>query len=219
MCALVKPKDIPFETQCLEKRLLFIKNLKECLGKESRVVTATVDLYSELIEDILQDVCVDVHRDVMTHTPVEDPSDEFTISTLTKETTGRGMRKDRGAMMEQNTEGGGQQSKRPRHGEDDDTAGDVETEKEMSGEEEIMKKMLAKAAIHYGSANMLGIQMSGSKGAVDMFGNMIQPVALDQVACPKCDRKISSGRFAPHLEKCMGGGRLAGRTSKLSVSR
>jgi hypothetical protein len=81
--------------------------------------------------------------------------------------------------------------------------------------------MIEQAALHFGSSTRLGIQMSGSKGAVDMFGNMIQPVALDQVDCPNCDRKISSGRFAPHLEKCMGGGRLAGRASKLtsSVSR
>jgi hypothetical protein len=55
---------------------------------------------------------------------------------------------------------------------------------------------------------------SGSKGAVDMFGNMIQPVSLDLVDCPNCARKVSSGRFAPHLEKCMGGGRQSHKARK-----
>ncbi|KAL4532368.1 hypothetical protein Ndes2437B_g02775 [Nannochloris sp. 'desiccata'] len=50
----------------------------------------------------------------------------------------------------------------------------------------------------------LGVQMSGSKGAVDMFGNQVQPIALDQVSCPVCRRQVAAGRFAPHLEKCMG---------------
>jgi len=48
---------------------------------------------------------------------------------------------------------------------------------------------------------------------VDMFGNMIQPVSLDLVVCPNCARKVSSGRFAPHLEKCMGGGRQSHKAS------
>jgi len=75
------------------------------------------------------------------------------------------------------------------------------------------KKMIEKAALHFGTPNMLGVQMNGSKGAVDMFGNSIQPVALEQVDCPNCDRKIAAGRFAPHLEKCMGGGRQASRAA------
>ena len=210
MCALVKPKDIPFETQCLEKRLVFIKNLKDCLREDSRLVTTTVELYSELIDDILQDVCVDVHRDATTQMHNDDPSNECNRSSKEGSST-RGLGKGGGILSEKGS-GGGQQSKRRRHA--DATA----PTKEKEEEEETMEKMLAKAAIHYGSANMLGIQMSGSKGAVDMFGNMIQPVALDQVACPNCGRKISSGRFAPHLEKCMGGGRLAGRSSKLPTN-
>lgn len=209
MCAMVKPKDIPFETQCLEKRLMFIKNLKNCLREESRLVTTTVELYSELIDDILQDVCVDVHRDVTTQMHYADPSEEYNRSSKEASST-RGLGKGGGILSEKASEGG-QHSKRRRRA--DDTIPHKEEE-----EEETMETMLAKAAIHYGSANMLGIQMSGSKGAVDMFGNMIQPVSLDQVACPNCERKISSGRFAPHLEKCMGGGRLAGRSSKLPTN-
>ena len=76
-------------------------------------------------------------------------------------------------------------------------------------EPQSVEELVKQAALHYGSATILGVQMSGSKGAVDMFGNMIQPVALDHVLCPNCERKVSSGRFAPHLEKCMGGGRQA----------
>lgn len=61
----------------------------------------------------------------------------------------------------------------------------------------------------------LGVQMSGSKGAIDMFGNMVQPVALEQVKCPNCGRTLAAGRFAPHLDKCMmGRGRQASRGVK-----
>lgn len=209
MCALVKPKDIPFETQCLEKRLMFIKNLKDCLREDSRLVTATVELYSELIDEILHDVCVDVHRDATTQTHYGDPSEKSNRNSREVSST-RGLGKGVDTLSEKVSEG--QRSKRRRH--TDDTVADIGDDEKQ----ETMEKMLAKAAIHYGTANMLGIQMSGSKGAVDMFGNMIQPVALDQVSCPNCGRKISSGRFAPHLEKCMGGGRLAGRSSKLPTN-
>ena len=87
---------------------------------------------------------------------------------------------------------------------------DSSTQKEtVVDPQEAMKE----AAIFYGTPNHLGVQMSGSKGAVDMFGNMIQPVALDQVKCPNCNRTIAAGRFAPHLDKCMSGGRQAGRAA------
>lgn len=72
---------------------------------------------------------------------------------------------------------------------------------------------LKKMELQFGTAKMLGVQMSGSKGAIDMFGNSIQPVALEQVGCPVCGRKIAAGRFAPHLEKCIGGGRQASRAN------
>jgi SAGA-associated factor 11 len=60
--------------------------------------------------------------------------------------------------------------------------------------------------------------MSGSKGAVDMFGNQVHPVALDQVGCPVCRRHVAAGRFAPHLEKCMGKGRQASRAAARPTS-
>ena len=58
----------------------------------------------------------------------------------------------------------------------------------------------------------LGVQVAGGKGAVDIFGNQVQPVALDQVSCPNCGRPMAAGRFAPHLEKCMGRGRHGSQT-------
>jgi len=65
------------------------------------------------------------------------------------------------------------------------------------------------------SPQALGVQASGSKGVVDMFGNHVQPVALDQVSCPNCGRAMAAGRFAPHLEKCMGRGRQASRAAPM----
>lgn len=59
----------------------------------------------------------------------------------------------------------------------------------------------------------LGVQMGGSKGGKDMYGNHIPPIALDQVECPNCRRLVAAGRFAPHLEKCMGLGRQASRNA------
>ncbi|KAI3428221.1 hypothetical protein D9Q98_006601 [Chlorella vulgaris] len=53
---------------------------------------------------------------------------------------------------------------------------------------------------------------------VDVFGNVVPPIALDQVACPSCGRKVAAGRFAPHLEKCMGRGRQASRQANKRIS-
>lgn len=169
--ALVKAKDIPHETLALQKRIEFVKDLKACLNDDSKLVTETVKLYSELIDDIINDVCLAVHRDIVLG--IEDSS--------------RG-----------DGEHGETTKKRARDGEEDDP-----------------DALLEKAALHYGTPKMLGVQMGGSKGARDMFGNMIQPVALDQVSCPSCGRKIASGRFAPHLEKCMG---LGGRQARKNVA-
>lgn len=53
---------------------------------------------------------------------------------------------------------------------------------------------------------------------IDVFGNVVPPIALDQVACPSCGRKVAAGRFAPHLEKCMGRGRQASRQANKRLS-
>ena len=38
-------------------------------------------------------------------------------------------------------------------------------------------------------------------------------VSAGDVACPRCARRVAVSRFAPHLEKCLGGGRQAGRAA------
>ncbi|KAG2619923.1 SAGA-associated factor 11-like [Panicum virgatum] len=49
----------------------------------------------------------------------------------------------------------------------------------------------------------------GSKGGVDVFGQTHPAIAADVIECMNCGRPVVAGRFAPHLEKCMGKGRKA----------
>ncbi|XP_075506737.1 SAGA-associated factor 11-like isoform X2 [Primulina tabacum] len=44
---------------------------------------------------------------------------------------------------------------------------------------------------------------------VDIFGQTHPPIANEIFDCMNCGRSIMAGRFAPHLEKCMGKGRKA----------
>ncbi|XP_019435503.1 PREDICTED: SAGA-associated factor 11 homolog [Lupinus angustifolius] len=53
------------------------------------------------------------------------------------------------------------------------------------------------------------------KYVVDIFGQTHPPVANEIFQCMNCGRSIMAGRFAPHLEKCMGKGRKA----RLKVTR
>eukprot|EP00890_Picochlorum_soloecismus_P004798 jgi/Picsp_1/5319/NSC_02680-R1_ataxin-7-like protein 3 len=167
--ALVKAKDIPYETEALRKRIEFVKKLQKVLEDESMLVTKTVEAYSEVIDEIVRDVCLSVHREVSTGM---DGLEDLDLEEKTQNKTSN------------------------------------QQDREMTAAE-ALKKM----ELQFGTAKMLGVQMSGSKGAVDMFGNSIQPVALEQVGCPVCGRKIAAGRFAPHLEKCIGGGRQASRVN------
>ncbi|CAI9288123.1 unnamed protein product [Lactuca saligna] len=50
---------------------------------------------------------------------------------------------------------------------------------------------------------------TNSKYVVDIFGQTHPPVATEIFDCMNCGRAIVAGRFAPHLEKCMGKGRKA----------
>ncbi|XP_024975815.1 SAGA-associated factor 11 homolog isoform X1 [Cynara cardunculus var. scolymus] len=50
---------------------------------------------------------------------------------------------------------------------------------------------------------------ANSKYVVDIFGQTHPPVASEIFDCMNCGRSIVAGRFAPHLEKCMGKGRKA----------
>ncbi|EYU45609.1 hypothetical protein ABFS82_14G013800 [Erythranthe guttata] len=54
---------------------------------------------------------------------------------------------------------------------------------------------------------------SNSKYVVDMFGQTHPPIASEIFNCMNCGRSIMAGRFAPHLEKCMGKGRKARQKS------
>ncbi|XP_073843549.1 SAGA associated factor 11kDa [Musca autumnalis] len=44
----------------------------------------------------------------------------------------------------------------------------------------------------------------------DIFGISTAKKPID-CTCPNCDRPVSAARFAPHLEKCMGMGRISSR--------
>ncbi|URE02302.1 Sgf11 (transcriptional regulation protein), partial [Musa troglodytarum] len=50
---------------------------------------------------------------------------------------------------------------------------------------------------------------SNSKNVVDIFGQTHPAIAGDTFNCMNCGRPVTAGRFAPHLEKCMGKGRKA----------
>ncbi|XP_015874582.2 SAGA-associated factor 11 [Ziziphus jujuba] len=50
---------------------------------------------------------------------------------------------------------------------------------------------------------------------VDIFGQTHPSVASEVFECMNCNRSIMAGKFAPHLEKCMGKGRKA----RLKVTR
>ncbi|KAK7301707.1 hypothetical protein RJT34_12579 [Clitoria ternatea] len=56
---------------------------------------------------------------------------------------------------------------------------------------------------------------ANGKYVVDIFGQTHPPVANEIFECMNCGRSIMAGRFAPHLEKCMGKGRKA----RLKVTR
>lgn len=50
---------------------------------------------------------------------------------------------------------------------------------------------------------------SNSKYVADIFGQTHPAIASEIFDCMNCGRPIVAGRFAPHLEKCMGKGRKA----------
>jgi hypothetical protein len=52
-----------------------------------------------------------------------------------------------------------------------------------------------------------------SRAAADAFGATHPAVPTAEFACPSCGRTVQAGRFAPHLEKCLGKGRTAARAA------
>uniref|UniRef100_A0A7S3VTK9 SAGA-associated factor 11 n=1 Tax=Dunaliella tertiolecta TaxID=3047 RepID=A0A7S3VTK9_DUNTE len=57
----------------------------------------------------------------------------------------------------------------------------------------------------------------GTKGPVDVFGQSHPAKATEVVTCRNCNRQVQAGMFAPHLEKCMGKGRAAGRAASKRI--
>lgn len=67
-------------------------------------------------------------------------------------------------------------------------------------EEELRLSVEARAKVADPSNNL----ETNTKYVVDLFGQTHPPVASEVLNCMNCGRQIVAGRFAPHLEKCMG---------------
>ncbi|XP_021909664.1 ataxin-7-like protein 3 [Carica papaya] len=78
-------------------------------------------------------------------------------------------------------------------------------------EEEVRLSSQARARV----ADSSNSGETNAKYVVDIFGQTHPPVANEIFECMNCGRSIMAGRFAPHLEKCMGKGRRA----RLKVTR
>ncbi|XP_068640441.1 SAGA-associated factor 11-like [Aristolochia californica] len=74
-------------------------------------------------------------------------------------------------------------------------------------EEEEELKLSAQARVRVADPSSGG--ETNSKYVVDIFGQTHPAVANEIFECMNCGRSIMAGRFAPHLEKCMGKGRKA----------
>lgn len=79
-------------------------------------------------------------------------------------------------------------------------------------EEELRLSMEARAADPSTSGE------ANSKYVVDIFGQTHPAIASEIFDCMNCGRPIVAGRFAPHLEKCMGKGRKARQKTTRSTT-
>lgn len=77
----------------------------------------------------------------------------------------------------------------------------------LNNEEEEEVQLSAQARATIGEVDICESETSG-KHAVDVFGCSHPTIANDIIDCMNCGRPIVAGRFAPHLEKCMGKVRL-----------
>ncbi|WJX37230.1 hypothetical protein P8452_25012 [Trifolium repens] len=75
-------------------------------------------------------------------------------------------------------------------------------------------KLSAQARVRVADPSNNSNEANG-KYVVDIFGQTHPTVANEIFDCMNCGRSIVAGRFAPHLEKCMGKGRKA----RLKVTR
>ncbi|KAL2332993.1 hypothetical protein Fmac_014206 [Flemingia macrophylla] len=80
-------------------------------------------------------------------------------------------------------------------------------------EEDEELKLSAQARVR--AADPSNTNEANGKYVVDIFGQTHPAVANEIFECMNCGRSIMAGRFAPHLEKCMGKGRKA----RLKVTR
>ncbi|XP_020274362.1 SAGA-associated factor 11 homolog [Asparagus officinalis] len=78
-------------------------------------------------------------------------------------------------------------------------------------EEEMRLSMEARAADPSSSE-------ASSKNVEDIFGQTHPAIASEIFDCMNCGRPIVAGRFAPHLEKCMGKGRKARQKTTRSTT-
>ncbi|KAK1270481.1 hypothetical protein QJS04_geneDACA006040 [Acorus gramineus] len=76
----------------------------------------------------------------------------------------------------------------------------------LEGEEEELR-LSAQARRRVADSSNSG--ETNSKHVVDIFGQTHPAIANEIFECMNCGRSIMAGRFAPHLEKCMGKGRKA----------
>ncbi|KAL0533544.1 hypothetical protein IC582_027579 [Cucumis melo] len=74
-------------------------------------------------------------------------------------------------------------------------------------EEEEELRLSAQARVRV--ADSSNSSEANGKYVVDIFGQTHPSVANEIFDCMNCGRSIMAGRFAPHLEKCMGRGRKA----------
>ncbi|CAM6030073.1 unnamed protein product [Sphagnum balticum] len=79
----------------------------------------------------------------------------------------------------------------------------------LDNEEEEEAQMSAHARATVGDVDIGGGSETGGKYTFDVFGLSHPTIAQDMFDCMNCGRPIVAGRFAPHLEKCMGKGRKA----------
>lgn len=67
-----------------------------------------------------------------------------------------------------------------------------------------------------GAGTLEALPSQSSKGQPDLWGQHSHPAkAIDIVECRNCGRQVQAGSFAPHLEKCMGKGRVAARSRRV----
>jgi SAGA-associated factor 11 len=73
----------------------------------------------------------------------------------------------------------------------------------LNVEEEEEVRLAAHARAVVGDAGAVGTEI-GNKHTIDVFGQTHPTIANEMFECMNCGRPIVAGRFAPHLEKCMG---------------